>query len=92
MQKAAAILFVVLLANPASGQTNDDKSIATLYRSSSVVENARYHIATFDASREAGGGTVFDYNWGNCMIAADLFQNQPGVKVKYWCEKGRFRQ
>ena len=29
----------------------------------------------------------FDYNWKNCLIARDLFQNQIGVEVKYWCEK-----
>jgi len=44
----------------------------------------RLHVATFDA---AGGG---DYNRQNCGIAQELFQQQPGVKVRYWCEKGRF--
>lgn len=57
-----------------------------------VDENARYHIATFDADTKGGPkSTVFEYNWGNCMIAAELFQNQPGVRVRYWCEKGRYR-
>jgi hypothetical protein len=59
----------------------------TLYRSSpapALGESARLHVATFDA---AGGG---DYNRQNCGIAQELFQQQPGVKVRYWCEKGRF--
>lgn len=41
------------------------------------------HTATFDAS-ESG-----DYNSSNCDIAKHLFQEQPGVTARYWCEKGR---
>ena len=48
-------------------------------------ENMRIHVATFDA---AGGEA---YNRGNCEQAQALFQAQPGVKTKFWCEKGRFR-
>jgi hypothetical protein len=46
----------------------------------------RMHIATFDA--EEGE----EYNRENCQIAQDLFQKQPGVKVRYWCEMGRYRK
>ena len=28
----------------------------------------------------------------NCDIARQLFQNQPGVTVRYWCERGRFNE
>ena len=49
-------------------------------------ENSRIHVATFDAS----DGN--DYNSENCEIAMDLFRNQEGVTVKYWCEKGRFKK
>ena len=84
-------LVIVLAAGGAEAQTNDDDLIATLYRSSTVIENARFHIATFNADKKSGGND-FAYNWGNCLIAADLFQNQPGVKVRYWCEKGRYRK
>jgi hypothetical protein len=63
--------------------------VYTLYRSSagSSAANARLrvHVATFDA---ADGD---EYNRENCWIAADLFARQPGVTVRYWCEKGRFR-
>jgi hypothetical protein len=58
----------------------------TLYRGSPVIENARIHIASFDAKEKES------YNMENCQIAAELFQKQPGVTVKYWCEKGVFRK
>lgn len=57
----------------------------TLYRSSPLDPNARIHIATFDAKDRN------PYNQENCRIARELFQQQPGVTVRYWCEKGRFR-
>lgn len=59
----------------------------TLYRGSPIIENARIHIATFDAN---DGDKA--YNMGNCQIGQELFQNQPGVTVKYWCEKGKFKE
>jgi hypothetical protein len=46
----------------------------------------RLHVASFDtADGEA-------YNRQNCEIARGLFMNQLGVKVRYWCEKGRYRR
>ena len=59
----------------------------TLYRSSATTNGSemRIHIATFDAS---DGMT---YNRGNCEIARDLFLNQPGVTVSYWCERGFYQ-
>jgi hypothetical protein len=50
-----------------------------------AVGGARLHVATFDAAEGD------EYNRGNCEIAADLFGKQPGVRVRYWCEKGGFR-
>jgi hypothetical protein len=64
----------------------------TLYRNSALDMNAdgqsamRIHIATFDA-KESG-----TYNQENCETARKLFQQQPGVTVKYWCEKGRYEE
>jgi hypothetical protein len=55
----------------------------SLYRTSLVEGVSKVHIATFDTSN---GG---DYNLENCQLAAELFQNQPGVKTKFWCEQGR---
>ena len=60
--------------------------VYTLYRNSVLDENNRIHVATFDADEEE------DYNKGNCDIAQGLFQQQPTVKVKYWCEKGYFKK
>jgi hypothetical protein len=62
----------------------------TLYRTSAVEDQSpkfqRTHVATFDA---AGGE---QYNRENCDIARTLFQAQPGIVVRYWCEKGRYRE
>lgn len=57
----------------------------TLYRSSVSSPNLRLHIATFDSNDGE------EYNRENCQVAMDLFQSQPGVKVRYWCEKGHYR-
>jgi hypothetical protein len=62
-----------------------DAAVYTLYRSSVVTQNARLHVATFDS---ADGEK---YNNENCLAARDLFQQQPGVRTTFWCEKGKFR-
>lgn len=62
------------------------ESTYTLYRNSVTNESMRMHVATFDATEGEG------YNQGNCEIARELFQNQHGVKVRFFCEKGRFRR
>lgn len=58
----------------------------TLYRNSVTDENMRIHVASFNA---ADGEA---YNRGNCEQAQLLFQAQPGVKTKFWCEKGAFKK
>jgi hypothetical protein len=58
----------------------------TLYRGSPNIENARVHIATFNANETVA------YNMENCQITADLFMKQQGVTVKYWCEKGNYKK
>jgi hypothetical protein len=63
-----------------------DGSTYTLYRSSVTDENLRLHVATFDSSDGEA------YNRGNCDQAQQLFQAQPSVKTKFWCEKDRFRR
>jgi hypothetical protein len=57
-----------------------------LYRASPTDANMRIHIATFNAEQNEA------YNRENCDVAAKLFQSQPGVSVRYWCEKGAFRK
>jgi hypothetical protein len=58
----------------------------TLYRSSMTDSTLRVHVATFDTDNQGS------YNQENCDLARDLFQKQQGVKVKFWCEKGRYKK
>ncbi len=58
----------------------------TLYRSS-IVGTLRIHVATFDAAGESE-----EYNRENCFTAQKLFENQPGVLTRFWCEKGRYKK
>jgi hypothetical protein len=46
----------------------------------------RVHVATFD-SKDGD-----KYNRENCDQAQQLFQAQPAVKTKFWCEKGQFKK
>ena len=75
------LLFLVILSftacTPADGNF-------TLYRNSAIDANMRIHVASFDAADGA------KYNNENCNVAGELFKNQPGVTVRYWCEKGRY--
>lgn len=58
----------------------------TLYRNSAVGSDMRIHVASFDAK----DGDA--YNQDNCQTAAGLFQQQPGIVTKFWCEKGSFKE
>lgn len=96
------LLLPLLLAGCAAKATpTDDGTTYTLVRSSPadalarklgrgpVVDGEpplRIHVATFDAKESPA------YNAENCETAARLFQEQPGVTIRYWCEKGRFRE
>ncbi len=64
---------------------NNDSTAYTLYRTS--LGNERVHVATFNVKNESD-----TYNSYNCSLAASLFQNQPDVKMHYWCEPGRFKK
>ena len=80
--------FIIVLLSfllIASCSVSDDK-VYTLYRNSPVSGSERVHVATFDADEDEV------YNRVNCQIAEELFQKQPFVQVKYWCEKGRYRK
>lgn len=79
--RVAGLLSLLLLASCGQSETT-----YTLYRSAFAGDAVRLHIATFDADDSR------DYNRQNCEIARDLFQSQPGVSVRYWCELGRFRR
>ncbi len=82
--RALLVVFVLLVAGHVTAQSGD--GAFTLYRSSAVIPDARLHVATFDA-RDGSA-----YNADNCETTARLFQAQPGVTVRYWCERGRFHE
>ena len=84
------LIFIVIFLTTHSYAKCEENEVATLYRSSIFGDEYRYHIATFDAKDTPQKGR-FNYNWKNCLIARDLFQNQIGVEVRYWCEKGRYK-
>ena len=78
----------LLLAICAVGGCSDDRSdVYTLYRASALDQHMRIHVASFDAANSGVG-----FNQENCLIAAGLFAAQPGVTVRYWCEKGSFKR
>ena len=77
-------IFATAAAVEASAQ---DSNVSTLYRNSVVDSEMRIHIATFDVDEVSPS-----YNSENCQIAAQLFQEQLGVTVRYWCEPGRYRR
>jgi hypothetical protein len=77
--------MAIAIVTSVSGCNSEGDSF-TLYRNSVFDENMRIHVASFNtADGEA-------YNRGNCEQAQMLFQAQPGVKTKFWCEKGTFRK
>lgn len=78
--------MAAILLTSCSFSDISDEHVFTLYRNSVTDENIRIHVATFDASEKE------EYNRGNCEQAQLLFQNQPGVKTKFWCEKGSFKK
>lgn len=82
MHKHAIVALFVLVSMDSQAET------FTLYRSSQVIDAARIHVATFDADEQAGQ----PYNSQNCEQAAELFQQQPGVITRFWCEKGHYRK
>lgn len=78
----AAVGYIAAL----TGCGVSDGDTYTLYRSSVIVQDARLHVASFDT---AEGGK---YNNENCQQAQELFQGDPKVHVRFWCEKGRFKK
>lgn len=83
----AAVLAASETASAQPLKPPPDREVYTLYRSSVVLPNARLHIATFDFAGEGRSA----YNMENCQLASGLFQQQPGVKTRFWCEQGRYR-
>lgn len=85
-------VFAVILRLPIaisacsdSSGSKDDRTYV-LYRNSVTDDGMRLHVASFDALEGEA------YNRGNCEQAQELFTQQPGGRVKFWCEKGRFKK
>lgn len=87
MSRLGWMLAVVLIG--ANAALASDREIYTLYRSSVTDSRFRIHVATFDTDQPPDTEV---YNRENCLIAAKLFQQQPGVTVSYWCEPGKYRK
>ena len=73
------------MASLAGCDTGRAPDVYTLYRSSPVDSSMRVHWASFDADQSEG------YNQENCMAGADAMNAIPGITVRYWCEKGKYR-
>jgi len=84
--RTSFLITVTLLALAACDDSPPKGIIYTLYRNSPDSADARIHVASFDAAEDK------DYNRVNCQMARDLFARQPGVTIRYWCERGRFQQ
>lgn len=85
LMKTTCVLSALLIATNASSAASAVETY-TLYRDSVTDQSMRVHVASFDASDGQA------YNSENCAQAAVLFQAQPEVKTKFWCERGRFKK
>lgn len=85
MASCRQVVSLVICALMAGCGASDGDSY-TLYRTSVFSQNARMHVASFDADEDG------KYNDENCQQAQQLFQAQAGVSVRFWCEKGRYRK
>ena len=79
-------LVLLVSLSPAYGHEVEVGEPITLYRNSLLDSAMRIHVATFNA--KSGD----KYNWDNCIIAARLFQSQPGIGTYFWCEPGKFKE
>lgn len=98
MRAGSIAVTAVTIATLCSGPATSDSCwpVYRLYRTPVPGTGlpGRVHVATFDSCEHAGPdrdpitGTV-GYNETNCEIARNLFQNQLGVRVTFWCERWR---
>ncbi|MFZ4535934.1 hypothetical protein [Propionivibrio sp.] len=103
MKKLLAALFLGIICSCAI----EGSAEFTLYRTGIDMptqkhdETLRIGIATFDLLPLKSVEDNAKYNLANCEFAQELFSaSQPHyrgsiystIKVKYWCEKGRFKK
>jgi hypothetical protein len=75
----------LLLAAAAATLAGCGDSVHTMYRSDLADPKKRIHFATFDASEGEKS------NAANCELASNLLQNQPQNRIRFWCEKGKYK-
>ncbi len=86
-----AAVFAVFCVSTAACGMSDRSERYTLYRNSSMMDDARIHWASFDVDNSGS------YNEENCQMAADLLNknvkalNPEGTNVRFWCEAGAAR-
>lgn len=85
------LAFAILII---TGCTQEEKSstseIYTLYRGGALDKSLRIHYATFPTK-----GEKTDWNKENCERIAEYLNKEEKYKtypVKFWCEKGDFRE
>ena len=85
MIKIILPLLIVFTAQFSNKGYAEEKQILTLYRNSVTDSQMRIHVATFNVKHG------YRYNSENCFLSANLFQKQLGVKTRFWCELGKFK-
>jgi hypothetical protein len=83
----SSVLLLSLLTAACVGTRTPSSRVHTLYRSS-VVGDERVHVATFDADQSE------PYNRDTCEEVRALEEEDVrdrGVALRYWCEKGCYR-
>lgn len=79
MTRSTVALLALALAGCVAKSPASDSF--RLYRASLNAGDPPLLVATFDAPEGD------EYNRENCATAQGLFSSQPGVTVRYWCEK-----
>lgn len=80
----SAIAIAIAAGTIAACNNPFERGTYSLYRTS-IVHAGKVHVATFNT--EEGEA----YNRENCETAARLFNQQPGVQTRFFCEPGRAR-
>lgn len=83
------VLFLTFLLTSCTNKNTPDTY--SLIRDGAILKDVRIHVATFDNKSEK-----LSFNKDNCMVSADFFnlevKTHGTFDVKYWCEKGNFKE
>ena len=88
-------LVMVISLAACTEKSVSESDVFTLYSTNHPIDSGRSGVATFDLAKEP-------FNSQMCIEAADLYTADferkkgaglyPNAKMRYWCEKGRFKQ